>query len=61
MRDYVPAMALAAQMALTAASLMPGVAQPAKGAMLLASFWCWGVCLGSLLYEKRCGGDPVAG
>ena len=51
----------AGQVSLTACALMPGVAQPAKGAMLLASFWFWGVLIGSLLYEKRCGGDPVAG
>lgn len=52
--------ALAGQVSLLACSLMPGVAQPAKGAMLLASFWFWGVRIGSLLYGKRLGGDPVA-
>ena len=34
--------AFAGQVSLTACALMPGVAQPAKGAMLLASFWFWG-------------------
>ena len=50
----------AAQAALVAAALMPGVEQPAKGAMLLASFWFWGVRIGSLLYGKRRGGESAA-
>lgn len=45
--------ALAGQVSLLACSLMPGVAQPAKGAMLLASFFCCGVVLGSTAYAKR--------
>lgn len=52
---------LAVQAALTAAALMPGVAQPAKGAMLLASFWFWGVQIGSFLYGRKRGGGSAAG
>lgn len=45
--------ALAGQVSLLACALMPGVAQPAKGAMLLASFWCWGVQVGAYLHDRR--------
>mgnify|MGYP000517958728 CR=1 FL=1 len=45
--------AFAGQVSLTACILIPGVAQPARGAMLLASFFCLGVVLGSTAYAKR--------
>lgn len=38
---------------------MPGVAQPAKGAMLLASFWFWGVQVGAVVYGSGRGKDVV--
>lgn len=57
----VQPVSLAAQAALAAAALMPGVGQPAKGALLLASFWFWGVRIGSLLYGRRLGGESAAG
>lgn len=51
--------AFAGQVSLLACALMPGVAQPAKGAMLLASFWCWGVQVGAVVYGSGRGKDVV--
>lgn len=45
-----------AQLALLAFALMPGVAEPARGAFLLMSFWCFGASLGARFARKR-GGD----
>lgn len=47
---------LAAQLALLAFAYMPGVSQPARGAFLLMSFWCFGGMVGSMLAARR-GGD----
>lgn len=38
---------------------MPGVAQPAKGAMLLASFWMLGAHIGAVVYGSGRGKDVV--
>ncbi|WP_276869206.1 hypothetical protein [Enorma massiliensis] len=51
--------AFAGQVSLLACALMPGVAQPAKGAMLLASFWFWGVQVGAVVYGSGRGKDVV--
>ena len=37
----------AAQLALLAFALMPGVSEPARGAFLLMSFWCFGASVGA--------------
>lgn len=57
MPTHIRTAALAGQIAFLACAYLPGVAQPAKGVMLLASFWLCGVQLGALLYEKKHGGD----
>lgn len=45
-----------AQTLLLACAYLPGVAQPARGAFLLISFWCFGGMVGSRLAARR-GGD----
>lgn len=57
MQTHVRTAALARQIAFLVCAYLPGVAQPAKGAMLLASFWLFGVQVGALLYDRRYGGD----
>lgn len=44
-----------AQIVLLAFAYMPGVAEPARGALLLMSFWCFGAALGARLAGR--GGD----
>lgn len=42
-----------AQALLFVFSCMTGVSQPARGALLLISFWCFGGLLGSMLAERK--------
>lgn len=60
MQTHVRTAALAGQIAFLVCAYLPGAAQPAKGAMLLASFLLCGVQLGAYLYDKKHGGDRVA-
>ena len=41
-----------AQILLLAFAYMPGVAEPARGAFLLMSFWCFGATLGARFARK---------
>ena len=41
------------QTLLLAFAYMSGVSQPAKGAFLLASFWCFGGYIGSILACRK--------
>lgn len=43
------------QILLLAFAYMPGVAEPARGAFLLMSFWCFGATLGARFAGR--GGD----
>ena len=55
--DHVQTLALVAQIACTALAYMLDISDAAKGALLLASFWCLGVNIGAG-FAKRCiGGD----
>ncbi len=60
MPTHIRTAALAWQVAFLACAYLPGVVQPAKGALLLVVFWLGGVQLGALLYDKKHGGDSVA-
>lgn len=41
-----------AQVALLACAYLPGVSEPARGAFLLMSFWCFGASLGARFARK---------
>lgn len=52
----VSGIAFAGQLLLLACAHMPGVAEPARGAMLLISMWFFGMNAGALLFgvcERR--------
>lgn len=44
------------QISLLACAYLPGVTQPARGAFLLMSFWCFGGMVGSRLAARKRGG-----
>lgn len=41
-----------AQLTLLACAYMPGVSEPARGAILLMSLWCFGASLGARFARK---------
>lgn len=41
-----------AQLTLLACAYMPGVSEPARGAILLMSVWCFGASLGARFVRK---------
>lgn len=57
MIDFIQSAALAAQMVCVILSLVQGIGEPARGAFVLASFWCLGVNIGAGLAKRCNGGD----
>lgn len=50
---------LIGQLALLGAACMPGVAEPARGALFLSSLSCFGGYVGSLLAERASRGEAM--
>ncbi len=44
---------IVAQLVLLALAYVPGMSVPARGAFLLASFWCFGGYIGSILACRK--------
>ena len=46
-----------AQIAILACAFMPGVTEPARGALLLMSLWCFGASVGARVAGRWKGGE----